>query len=106
MTWIPTVNVDDVEDEDVVPAQAGPHRLAIYRYQDEFFATANICSHGQANLSDGYLEEYTIECPLHQGTFDIRTGEPTGAPCTEAIRSFPVKVDNGVVHVQVESEEA
>ncbi|MEM8936403.1 MAG: non-heme iron oxygenase ferredoxin subunit [Pseudomonadota bacterium] len=104
MTWVATIRIEDIDDEDVVGVQAGDHRVALYRYKDQYYATSNTCSHGRARLSDGYLEEYTIECPLHQGTFDIRTGEATGPPCKKPIRCFPVKVDNGVIHVQVSAE--
>jgi naphthalene 1,2-dioxygenase system ferredoxin subunit len=67
--------------------------IALYHVDGAYFATSDICTHGHARLSDGYLEEFLIECPLHQGLFDVRTGEVKGAPCTKAIAAFPVRLE-------------
>ena len=76
--------------------------IAIYKTEaGEVFATDNICSHGHARLCDGFLEGHEIECPFHQGRFDIRNGEATLAPCEDAIRSYPVKVEDGKVWLQL-----
>jgi naphthalene 1,2-dioxygenase system ferredoxin subunit len=48
-------------------------------------------------LCEGFLEGHEIECPLHQGRFDVRNGAPMCAPVTEAIRSYPVKIEAGRV---------
>jgi naphthalene 1,2-dioxygenase system ferredoxin subunit len=61
-----------------------------------------LCTHGNARLCDGFLEGHEIECPLHQGKFDIRTGKPTCAPVTVPVRIYPVKIDNGRVYVAIE----
>jgi naphthalene 1,2-dioxygenase system ferredoxin subunit len=67
--------------------------IALYRVGDEFFATDNICTHAHAYLTDGFQEGCTIECPLHAGCFDIRTGKALTAPVTEDIRTYPVRVE-------------
>lgn len=108
MPWIATVPTDnsDLEDEGVTSAQAGKIWVVLYKVEDEFFASAVLCTHGQASLADGYLEDFLIECPLHQGTFDVRTGEPVDPPCTEAVRTFPTRVVDGIIEVEVKDEEA
>ena len=68
---------------------------------DGLYALYDLCTHGAAKLSDGYVEDGCVECPLHQGTFDIRTGAPCKAPVTEAVRTFPVRVVAGRVEVGV-----
>lgn len=102
MSWVKTIATAAVDAEGVAKAQAGGQRLALYAVEGDYFATSDICSHGQAFLSDGYLDGHLIECPLHQGLFDVRTGAPAGAPCTVPIRSFPVKVEDGFIHVELE----
>ena len=72
-------------------------KLALYLVGDEVFATADLCTHGGARLSEGYLEDYLIECPLHQGLFDIRTGAPAGLPCTRAVRTFPTRLEGDAI---------
>ncbi len=101
-TWVKTIEAAAVERDGVARAQAGGQRLALYAVDGAYYATSDVCTHGQAFLSDGYLDGHLIECPLHQGLFDVRTGAAVGAPCTVAVRSFPVKLEDGVLHVQVE----
>ncbi|MEO6984074.1 MAG: non-heme iron oxygenase ferredoxin subunit [Paralcaligenes sp.] len=73
--------------------------VAIYRVGEEVFATSNICTHGQARLCEGYLEGFEIECPLHQGRFDVRTGKALCAPVTVDVRIYPVKVQDGSIQL-------
>jgi hypothetical protein len=56
------------------------------------FALHNVCSHGQARLSEGFVEADCVECPLHQGLVDIRTGEPRSASSTDPVRSYPTRL--------------
>ncbi|MFM2004501.1 MAG: rieske (2Fe-2S) domain protein [Pseudomonadota bacterium] len=106
MPWIPTISPTKLEPDGVAAAKAGDIWVALYKADDEFFATAVMCTHGQASLADGYLDGFQIECPLHQGMFDIRTGEPTAAPCIEPVRTFPVRLSaDGVLEVEVTAEE-
>ena len=95
--WTDAAALDDVPPDDVTATIVAGHDIAIYNAGGEIFATDNICTHGHARLCEGFLEGHEIECPLHQGRFDIRTGQPTCAPVTEAIRSYPVKIEAGRV---------
>jgi nitrite reductase/ring-hydroxylating ferredoxin subunit len=76
----------------------------MYRYwrEDAVYATDNSCTHGQARLCDGFLECREIECPLHQGRFDVRDGKPLCEPVTEALRRHPVKIEGGRVFLQID----
>lgn len=102
LTWINAAAVDDVPEDDVIGVDIGGRELALYRIESEVFATDNICTHGHARLCDGFLEGHEIECPLHQGRFDIRNGKAMCAPLTEDIRTYPVKIENGRVFVEIE----
>jgi naphthalene 1,2-dioxygenase system ferredoxin subunit len=68
--------------------------IAFYEVEGEVFATDNICTHGHARMSDGFLEGREIECPLHQGKFDVCTGKAMCAPLTEDIKTYAVRIDN------------
>ena len=86
----------DVPEGEVRQVILGDGRaLAVYRVDGEVFATDDLCSHGDASLADGEIENGQIVCPYHMGTFDIRTGEPTGAPCSIAIRTYRVAEQDG-----------
>jgi len=99
--WIDATAVDDVPEDDVIGVIVGDRDIALYNAGGEIYATDNICTHGHARLCDGFLEGHEIECPLHQGRFDIRTGAPMCAPVTEAIRSYPIRIEDGRVFVDL-----
>jgi len=99
--WFDVGSADDFSDGTVAPAVVGGQAVALFRLGEELFALKDLCTHGNAKLSDGYVEDGCIECPLHQGLFDIRSGAPRCAPVTEAVRSFPVRVVAGRVEVAV-----
>ena len=75
--------------------------LALYHLDNgEFHATHNVCTHQFALLTDGWLEDCFIECPLHAGRFDVRTGKGQGDPIDEDVKVFPVKLQDGGVFVE------
>jgi naphthalene 1,2-dioxygenase system ferredoxin subunit len=103
LTWQATVPPSDLEQYGLAQAVVGGLKIALYVVDGEYYATADLCTHGAASLADGYLDGDLIECPLHQGTFNVKTGAAVGAPCTVAIKTFPVKLEDGLLHVGVES---
>jgi naphthalene 1,2-dioxygenase ferredoxin component len=102
INWIDAAAQDDLPQDDVIAVAAGGREIALYSVNGDVYATDNICTHGQARLCEGFLEGHEIECPLHQGKFDVRTGMPTCAPATEALRSYPVKIEGGRVWLVVD----
>ena len=100
--WIDALSADELPTDDVLGVLVAGRDIALYTVGDAVFATDNVCTHGQARLCDGFLDGHEIECPLHQGKFDVRNGQPTCVPVTEALRSYPVKVDGQRVYVQID----
>ena len=101
-TWVRACGVDDVEEEGVHRFDDGDRTFAIYHAPDgAFFATEGLCTHEHAHLADGIVDGHEIECPLHFGAFDYRSGMPTVAPACVALKTYPVKVDDGVVFIDV-----
>lgn len=75
--------------------------LAVYRFEGAFYVTDDTCSHGQGSLSDGEVSANgEIECPLHGGTFDIRTGEARKYPCSVNITAYPVFIIDDEIWVE------
>ena len=104
--WIDATATSDVPADDVIGILVAGRDIALYHAGGEIFATDNICTHGQARLCEGFLDGHEIECPLHQGKFDVRTGQPTCAPVTEAIRSYPVRIEGGRVYLALDPSTA
>ena len=99
--WMKVIELKAVPTDDVTAANAGDRELAIYGVDGEVFATDNICTHGHARLCDGFLDGHEIECPLHQGKFDVRSGKAMCEPLTADVRTYPVKIEDGYVFVEV-----
>lgn len=91
--WINVAALADVPEDDVIGLVANGRDVALYKIDGEVFATDNLCTHGNARLSDGFLEDGQIECPLHQGRFCVKSGEALCAPLTENIRVYPVRIE-------------
>lgn len=97
LSWIDAAARDEVPAGEVIGVVVAGRDVALYDVAGTLYATDNLCSHGQARLCDGFLEGHEIECPMHQGRFDVRDGSATCGPAAEAIRSYPVKVEAGRV---------
>jgi 3-phenylpropionate/trans-cinnamate dioxygenase ferredoxin subunit len=93
--------VADVPSDEALGVTIGRFDVAVARDEDEFYAVENICSHAAVALSEGEVEDCTVECWLHGSRFDLRTGKPTGLPATEPIATFPVDVRDGDIYVDV-----
>jgi naphthalene 1,2-dioxygenase system ferredoxin subunit len=76
--------------------------VALYNVDGQIYATDDNCTHGRASLAEGYLEGDEIECPLHQGVFNVRTGKAVGRPCVVALKTYPVEVEDGLIYVNVD----
>jgi 3-phenylpropionate/trans-cinnamate dioxygenase ferredoxin subunit len=97
MTYVRACAAADVPSEEALGVTLGDVDVAVARNGDEFFAIQNECSHAAVALSEGEVEDGTIECWLHGSRFDLRSGKPTGLPATEPVATFPVEVrDDGI----------
>ena len=99
--WIYAAQVADVQAREVMPVSTDGHDLALYSVDGQIYCTANGCTHGNAWLSEGFLIDGEIECPLHQGRFDVKTGAATCEPACDAVRCYPVKIEDGRVYVEL-----
>jgi len=101
MTWHRIALFTDIPDDAPLEAEAGGEPLALYKVEGAVYCTGNICTHSEAFLSDGYLEGFEIECPLHGARFDIRDGRVLCQPASKDIPTYPVRIDDGAVYVEV-----
>ena len=101
-TWIDALAADELPTDDVVGVAVDGRDIALYTVGDAVYATDNLCTHGHARLCDGFLDGHEIECPLHQGKFDVRDGKPTCDPAVERLRIYPVKIEAQRVLVRLD----
>lgn len=93
--WISVPEAETMAVDDVLGFKHEGEQYAIYRLKDGYYATSNRCSHAGALLSKGFVIDEQIECPAHQGRFDIRSGEATHSPACKRMKTFPIKQENG-----------
>ncbi|HTD88581.1 MAG TPA: non-heme iron oxygenase ferredoxin subunit, partial [Candidatus Binatia bacterium] len=104
MAWQRIASLSEIAVDAVLGVDVDGSRVALYRLANEVFATAGICTHAMALLSDGFVEDGKIECPLHQGQFDIRSGKALCAPATEDLRTYAVKLDGDEILIDMEQQ--
>ena len=92
----------EIPENSVKRFEVGSNVLAVYNIGGSFYATDNECTHGAASLADGILEGDVIECTLHFGAFNVRTGEAVQAPCFVPLRTYKVEVKDGQVVVDLD----
>ena len=100
--WIEAGRADDIDPDEPLGVELEGRDIALFRIADEVFAPANLCTHAFARLSDGFFENGEIECPLHQGRFDVRTGKALCDPVETDVDTYPVKIEDGVVYVAID----
>lgn len=86
-----------VEEDAPVAVPSADITYAVFRLGDDFFVMDDICNHGPGSLCEGFIEDGQVECPFHQGRFDIRTGAATLAPCVDPQRIWTAHVVDGKI---------
>lgn len=102
--WYRTILCDDLAEGEMIGVEIDDTLIALFRVGDQFFATSNICTHAFAILTDGWLEGEVIECPLHGGQFNVRTGEALGTPVECDLKTFQVRIVDSSVEVFVQQD--
>jgi len=95
----------DVDDDEVMAVSIGRLDIGIYKLNGEIYALGDICTHAYAAMSDGYIEDGQIECPLHGACFDIKTGKALTAPAAVDLDCYPVKIEGDQILVGVKKAE-
>ena len=92
----------DIAPGSAIKVETGDLVLAVYNIDGEYYVTDDLCTHGPGSLSEGYIDGDVIECNFHNGQFDIKTGEVVSPPCMIPIKTYPAKVEDGKVVIEVD----
>lgn len=99
--WIDVCDFDAIDNDDVVRFDHQGRTYAVYRCEDRVYATDGLCTHERIHLVDGLVMDHVIECPKHNGRFDIRDGRALGAPVCVNLATWPARVHEGRVQLQI-----
>lgn len=101
--WQDLIDVANIQKNDATPVVFGNRTLAVYDTVDGYFVSDARCTHAGANLCDGYFDGKHIECPLHQGLFDARTGIAKAAPVTRNLKMIDCRVINDKLQIYIQN---
>jgi len=99
--WHDVAALDDIEDDEPLCVKAADCQIALCKLEGGVYALDDICTHEYASMSDGFIEGDTLECPLHQAQFSIKTGEALTAPATDALKTYETRVEGNRVFVKL-----
>ena len=100
-SWRPICDVGAVQENDVIGVDDDGSELIIVRLEgDRHFALDARCTHGKASLAEGFVVGNEIECPKHNGRFNVETGDAIARPVTVGVRSYPCRINDGKVEIQ------
>ena len=104
LTWYAVAKTSELNPGEVMYVEVGNDPVALINLEGEFFALSDICTHQDASLSDGEIFGDEIECPLHGGAFEIRTGLPANFPVVVPVETYAVKTEGETVFVAKRAE--
>ncbi len=99
--WIYACETNELEMDDVIGLTIEDKRIAVYQIKEGYFATDGLCSHEQADMTNGYVEGDFVECPKHNARFSIITGEALRRPACDGIKTYAVKIEKGCIYLQL-----
>jgi len=99
--WIGVPQAGDISDGTMLAWSVRGKHLIVYKTAAGYFATGRRCTHQAADLMRGYFEGEIIECPVHQGRFNVCSGAALSAPASAPLQTYPVKVLDGEVFVEI-----
>jgi nitrite reductase/ring-hydroxylating ferredoxin subunit len=102
--WETVASVRDIGPGEMKYVEAGKKEepIVLINVEGDFYALSDTCTHEEASLSDGEIIGDEIECPLHGGAFEIRTGLPAAFPVVVAAKVYPVRVVADEVQIAAE----
>ena len=99
--FVTVARVEDIDPGTARQVWVEDVPLAICNLDGEFYAISDICTHEEFSLSCGVIEGCEIECPMHRGVFNIKTGEAEVYPAEDPVPTYPCRVVDGEVQVSV-----
>ena len=100
--WHLVCETSEIDFEDLKRFDYEDKTYCIYHIKDGFFATDGMCTHEDVHLEDGLIMDNEIECPMHQGVFNIKTGKVIQDPPCGDLKTYDIKVENNKIYIQID----
>jgi nitrite reductase/ring-hydroxylating ferredoxin subunit len=99
--WVCVGKLAQITADVPLAAENGETGVGIYKVDGKLYAIEDTCPHAYAHLSEGFVQDGKVECPLHAAVFDIRTGEWMEGPGERSLQTYPVEIRGDDVYVQI-----
>ena len=100
-SWIFVCNESEIEMDDLKRFDHKENTFCIYKIKDGIYATDGLCTHEEVHLEDGLVMHGEIECPMHQGIFDIKSGKAVSEPACVDLKIYETKVEGGKIYIKL-----
>ncbi|OED35860.1 Rieske family ferredoxin [Chromatiales bacterium (ex Bugula neritina AB1)] len=100
--WLDACGIDDIDEDDILRFDHEDNTFCIYHTSNGYFATDGYCTHAEEHLEYGIVEGTVIECPLHQGKFDIPTGKALSGPVCIDLKTYALKIENNRIYINLD----
>jgi nitrite reductase/ring-hydroxylating ferredoxin subunit len=101
MAEVTVTALDQLGNRELATFDVSGNRIAIARVGDVLYGFGDTCTHRGCSLANGDLEATIVTCPCHGSQFDVTTGDVVRGPAREPVRSYPVRLEDGALRVEV-----
>ena len=102
ITFYQVCSEEDIPEGDRLFIELDDEHVVIFHQDGEYYAIADVCTHDNGPLGEGELEGHQVICPRHGARFDITSGEVLTLPAVKGVKSYPVRVVDGMIEIGVE----
>ncbi len=99
--FTPTISIEELTLGKKIKFEINGVKIMIANINGEAYAVQRSCSHAESDLTEGSLEGCVIECARHGAMFDVRDGKVLSLPATQPLKTYPTKIENGMVFVDI-----
>ena len=104
VNWIKACKKEEIEVEDLIRFDFENKTFAIYcSPSEEYFCTDGICTHENVHLEDGLVMDDIVECPMHNGQFNYKTGKAVRSPACDDLKTYEIKVIEDDIYIDIDS---
>ncbi len=99
--WIKACSIDSLGQGEMFSFDHNEKKLLLTNMNGKIFATDRICTHAEADLSNGILTENGLTCPLHLSVFNMDDGTPQNLPAENPLQTYRTKIEDNSILIEV-----
>jgi len=100
--WVKACSIQKLGKGELFGFDHDDKKILLANLNGKIYATDKICTHAEADLSNGIITEEGITCPLHLSVFNLETGMPQNPPAEKPLRTYNVKIEQNEIYVEVD----